>query len=254
MPQATGLHRYRPLSLLVTALIAGVLWLGPHAGGSSAPSNPARRVSAPQGTTKLRSPLSNFNPYNVTINSIIDHDRGQHDIAVGYTGERGRAIDGNVHTSSGLRGFVSHSGKKFILNGHYSGAGDAYALWYEEGTNFIYQHPGYDYSVNDASYIQAPADGTLWIVKTDPVNGQGLGSGRKSSAWLKFHTFKIVHDSDGLVTWYLHSDRFISPTKDGPGTRDLDGEVRNAMGGDAFFDGSKALTDARSEEHTSELQ
>src|ERR1041385_6843814 len=98
MPHVAGFHRHRELSLLVIALVASVLWLGPRVGRSSAPNEPAHRVSAPQGTTKLRSPLSNFNPYDVTINSIVDHDRGQHDIAVGYTGERGRAIDGNSHT------------------------------------------------------------------------------------------------------------------------------------------------------------
>jgi hypothetical protein len=178
---------------------------------------------------------------------VLDHNRAKTGIVVGYTGERGRNVDGDYHSVKNekkevvLKGYVKNpesqrnGGKAFVLNGHYKGGGDEDAIWYEMPSG--YQHPGYDYRINSDSYTVAPADGTLWIAKEDPVNGKR----RKTSAWLGYHTFKIVH-SNGLVTWYLHSARFVSPAKDGAGTRDLDSEVRNKMGGDAFYDGSRALT------------
>lgn len=187
---------------------------------------------------------NNYNAYTAPISAVLDHELPAtatnfycsqklcHDAAAGcsltwgvvgaYTGELANVDSGTVVTpSASCGGFPeprNASGKGFIVNGAYTNA-DVTTLSYDG-------HPGYDYPFAKGTPIHAPADGRLYKVDSDPINGQtGCGGG---TAWGKWHAFRIEH-VDGFETWYLHVDslatKFANLVPGGPGRDVLRNEV-----------------------------
>jgi hypothetical protein len=162
-------------------------------------------LSGQQITTRLKFPVKGYeNPYSVPITAVLDHSRAATRIIVSYTGERGRSVDGTPHYYRNLIGYINNSNSPFYLTGSYTGGGDPNALWYEM---LKYQHSGYDFGVTGT--IIAPAGGDLYLVGDDPINGRK----KTSSGWCGFHTFKIVHDTDEIETWYLHAENLVDSLK-----------------------------------------
>lgn len=207
-------------------------------------ATPTPTPTTPEQETliKLKFPIEGKNPYNVSITSVLDHYRGEtgSDAIVAYTAERGRSVDGEISdsTNSNLIGYKNSSNTNFYLTGegtYYSGKEDSKALWYYNKSTG-YQHPGYDYGAEGT--IIAPADGKLYIVKFDKVNGPldaDKLETKTDSAWYRFHTFKIVHQNEqgeDVTAWYLHAEKFVDS---------LEATVRSKMGGDEVYNCQQEL-------------
>jgi hypothetical protein len=173
----------------------------------------------------LRFPLRNKTASTAAINSVFDHSMTASycaDKAVtAYTGEEGFGLFGSDFVASytcsttgkknPLYGFRNGSGKAFVVNGHYSGGGNARFLYYQA-------HPGYDYKTVDQNQ-----DGTLCSSYPKPCNRSGktpvlaaadgtvvcvIGTNRKHcpGGGPEFDPVVILHDN-GYSTIYLHMDR-----------------------------------------------
>jgi murein DD-endopeptidase MepM/ murein hydrolase activator NlpD len=190
--------------------------------------------------TRLTFPIPGVKAYEARITSILDHDRQKWGVdgsklvpsplraesvgtIVSWLGERARKADGSKNYNSSVMGYGG-DGKAYPRRLFRAHGGDNY-LWYENTSK--YEHPGYDYG--HTGVIVAPADGDVYIVKTDPLFGGG---------WKGYHTFRIEH-ADGLSTWFLHCSRFVKPS-DKPGAGDWDGVVKSVIGIPAY-DGKTTL-------------
>jgi hypothetical protein len=166
--------------------------------------------------------LTPFNPYTAPIITVLDHSATtfydkNHTWVEAYTGELangqpGPSCKNPLTDPCGYYNpnFVPNDDTntlQFIANGTYSGySGDCpnpQVDCLEKYKVLNYRgHSGYDYGYTpETAVIVAPADGTLYVPASDPINGHPGGS----DPWCAWHTFYIDH-GNGWTTWYLHAD------------------------------------------------
>lgn len=212
----------------------------------------ARAQTSREIRNSLAFPIEGMNPYTARITSVLDHDRTKWGIdgagklispgtrtgtIVSWMGERARKdVDGPAVPYSGDASILGFGGdgptypkRSFLAHG------GGNQLWYEKtASSGGYEHSGYDYGSTAGKIIVAPAAGTLYVVGSDPLHGE---------TWKKFHTFKIDH-GNGVSTWFLHAERFVSPFANPPdpgSPGDWDGLVKSVIGLDAYY-GRKELS------------
>jgi hypothetical protein len=180
---------------------------------------------------KLKFPLKDYTPYNVSISSVLDHSGAfytRDNIVLAYTGEEARCeygaseyISGTYYAEGtrqlenmcnntnrrGVWGYMKsdHSDFKIIGQGNY--------LWYDG-------HPGYDYPAPSGTAFNAPSEGILcaatFITTSDrnniwrdstkcPYGHDSINGPRDGDSWDKWHAFYILHDFEDYTTWFLHS-------------------------------------------------
>jgi hypothetical protein len=151
------------------------------------------------GAWYLTYPLQGLTSSSRAINTIFDHSvptgwytSHRDGVSVAWTGETGLAsqTEAGANKNNGLYR-NKDTGQDFSLNNLYTnGLSWGHAFLSYDG------HPGLDLQGNT---IVAPADGTLFVPTSDPINGSGSGTPESC-----YKTFAIDH-GNGYQTWYLHA-------------------------------------------------
>jgi len=164
------------------------LWVKGTGGASAATLLKTAEVRVTMSGFALYSPLAGYSAFNAPLNCVFDHEMDvpyrRDGRVTAYTGE---TASGETPCSGHACSYPNPSGKRFVVNGNYTGAGNPLYLWYEG-------HPGTDFRAAKGVKLYATSAGVV-------SNPQEYGSNL-------YNVLQIDHEN-GYVSQYWHCDKHL---------------------------------------------